>query len=227
MELKNVSVRYGNKTVYKNFSCTFPERAITCVMGASGCGKTTLLNVIAQTVPYEGEVLKKSASVGYIFQTPRLIPSYTVEQNIDFILRNVYRNKEERQKIIQKVLDEVGLGDAKKLFPSQLSGGMEQRVSVARAFAYPSEILLLDEPFKGLDISLKKKMTALLLHLLEENKKTVVLVTHDTEEAVLLADRILVLQEGTIKGDFSLSLPQSQRTPNSYPDIRESLYNLL
>ena len=226
MELKNITVRFDEKKVYDSFHIAFPENKITCILGASGCGKTTLLNVIAGTVPYTGEVVDKSKKIGFIFQNPTLFSHLTVEQNIQYVLKKDIKDKKIRKEKTEKVLREVELYDDRKKYPEELSGGMAQRVSLARAFAYESDLLLLDEPFKGMDISLKKKVIDLFIGLYEKRKNTAIMVTHDLDEAILLADKIVVLSTNCILYEKDLS-ERSQRSINDFPEIREEIYKIL
>ncbi len=224
MKLNNISVKYGDKTVYDNFSLEIPK-GITCILGASGCGKTTLLNVIARALPFSGKV--DAQSVSYIFQSPTLIPSMTVEKNVEYVLKEQIKDKKKRKKIVFDILDKVGLEKEKKNFPGELSGGMAQRVALARAFCYPSDCLLMDEPFKGLDVTLKKNILSLFLSLYRQNNRDVVFVTHDIDEAILLADNIFVLTNNAVLGTFNCNIPQEERTVTSLSDIKEQIYALL
>ncbi len=205
MKLTNITKKYGQQVVYDRFSCEIPEKKITCFLGGSGCGKTTLLNIIAGVCDYEGQVEKESDRIGYVFQKPLLIPTSTVFDNLSFVLKKVYPDKKKRNEIISETLEKVGLLAEKDKYPRQLSGGMAQRVSLSRAFAVPSELLLMDEPFKGLDLPLKRKMIDLFFKLYNRDAKTTVFVTHDVEEAVKIGDIIHVLEKGKIARTFSLS----------------------
>lgn len=194
IELKNVVKKYGDKTVYDNFSFAFEDGKITALLGESGAGKTTLLNIIAGLTDYDGEV-KKEGGVSFVFQTDRLIKNLTVFENLKLILRDM------EDKEIDDALSSVGLLSAKNLYPKELSAGMARRVAILRAFLYPSEILLMDEPFINLDVSLKFSLMETVKKMQLKTPKTVVFVTHDIKEAVSLADRVAVVMNGKIVFD--------------------------
>ena len=193
LELKNITKKFDDETIFENFNLSLETNKISCILGSSGSGKTTLLNIIANLTSFEGECLTNLKNISYIFQEPRLIDTMTVFDNMDFALCSIYPNKHQRYEIIEKFLSLVEMWESRKKYPKELSGGMAQRVSMARAFAYPSQILLMDEAFKGLDISLKNRLIKTFLKLWTEDKRTVVFVTHDIYEALHLADRIYLL----------------------------------
>ena len=203
MEMKNiifdgVSKQYGEISVYRDFSLEIGAGKNTCLLGPSGCGKTTLLNMLAGLVPYDGKIENIPARVSYIFQEERLLPNLTVKQNITFALG---KGADERR--IADVLAKVELSDREDAWPSELSGGQAQRVSIARAFAYPSELILMDEPFSSLDTALKIRLIDVFCNLWREERRTAVFVTHDAEEAYMLAHRAVVMKEGRIVADIS------------------------
>ncbi|MBR1746597.1 MAG: ATP-binding cassette domain-containing protein [Clostridia bacterium] len=226
MIVKDLTVRYGEKPVLLDFSIEIEERKITCILGPSGCGKTTLLNCIVGTVPYEGRIERKENRIGYVYQDPTLFPHLTVGKNIELVLKKRYRDKKERWDKVDRILKDVGLFAEKNAYPDTLSGGMAQRVSLARAFAYESDLLLLDEPFKGLDISLKKRLIDVFYDLYSKTEPTTVFVTHDVEEAIQLADTIIVL-DGTGKIVYRVSLDDAihSRDPIKYAPIRAAVYD--
>ena len=194
IEFKNVSKFYGENAVYKNFNFSLEEGAVTCILGESGSGKTTLLNMLAGLTPYLGEITPR-VKCSYVFQEPRLVPSLTVLGNLCLVCRDADR--------IRTMLAAVGLEGREGAYPRELSGGQAQRVSLARAFLYPSKVILMDEPFSSLDIALKVKMAALFLGLWRSEKRTAVFVTHDVDEAAMLANRVVVLKDGAVVADFS------------------------
>jgi len=178
MKIESLSVSYGDRTVFSDFSIDFPEDEITVILGPSGVGKTTLLNSLAV------------GSVSYVFQEPRLIPWHTVERNLSLVLPGDQRAARDRAR---EYLAKVGLGDRLRSFPDRLSGGERQRVSIARAFAYPAPLLLMDEPFQSQDPATKAQLIDLVRALRAEEHRTVIAVTHDLREAAALADRAVVL----------------------------------
>jgi len=160
----------------------FSDGLITAILGPSGCGKTTLLNHIAFHRP--------ETHAGYIFQEPRLLPWRTLEKNIALCLEGTAHERKDRAR---QYLAKVGLEKRASAFPASLSGGERQRVSIARAFSFPAPVLLMDEPFQSQDPALKTQLIAVVKALQEEEKRTVIFVTHDVREATALADRAIVL----------------------------------
>lgn len=193
IEFKNISKFYGENAVYKNFNFSLEEGAVTCILGESGSGKTTLLNMLAGLTRYQGEITPQ-VKCSYVFQEPRLVPSLTVYGNLGLVCRDGEK--------IRAMLSAVGLEGRERSYPRELSGGQAQRVSLARAFLYPSEVILMDEPFASLDIALKVKMAALFLDLWKRERRTAVFVTHDVDEAAMLANRVVVLKDGAVAADF-------------------------
>ncbi|MDE6667489.1 MAG: ABC transporter ATP-binding protein [Clostridia bacterium] len=186
IQIKNLTKRYGKLTVYENFSLELEEGKITCILGESGCGKTTLLNCIAGLTDCEGEISKVKCS--YIFQTPRLVPNLTVGGNLKLICKD--------ETAVDEALAKVRLTDKKNAYPVALSGGQAQRVSIARAFLYDGEVILMDEPFNSLDLKLKKEISELFLQIQNESRRTALFVTHDVDEALSLAHRIIAINGG-------------------------------
>lgn len=202
IELVNVSKKYANTPVYENFSLEIEEGKITCLLGASGCGKTTLLNMLAGLTPYEGRIGNVPERISYIFQEERLLPNLTVKQNVALVL-----GKNADGKKISEILEKVELSGKEDAYPAELSGGQAQRVSIARAFAYPSGLILMDEPFSSLDTALKIRLIDVFCRLWREEKRTAVFVTHDAEEAYMLAHRAVLLDEGKVVADISENDP--------------------
>lgn len=189
----HISKAYGERRVFEDFSLEIQEGEILCVLGASGTGKTTLLNIIAGLTAYEGEVENAPKSVGYIFQEPRLIPNLSVKENLRYVGG--------RDENIDEILQKIGLFDKCGESACRLSGGEKQRVSFARAFVTKKDAVLLDEPFSSLDTALKIRLMKVFQELWAETRTTAVFVTHDLEEACALAHRIVVLDEGKIVFD--------------------------
>ncbi len=186
IEIKNLTKNYGKNVVYQNFNLALEEGKITCILGESGSGKTTLLNCVAGLTDYSGEITKVKCS--YIFQTPRLVPNLTVCGNLKLICKD--------EKAVSAILEKVRLTDKKNVYPNALSGGQAQRVSIARAFLYESDVILMDEPFNSLDLRLKREICELFIQIQKESGRTALFVTHDVDEAVALSDRIIVLKDG-------------------------------
>ncbi|NYB75822.1 ABC transporter ATP-binding protein [Sedimentibacter hydroxybenzoicus DSM 7310] len=220
MEFINVSKKFNDLKVLNNFNIRFEKDKITCLFGPSGVGKTTIANIAANLTEIDnGEVkVTENAVYSFVFQEPRLLEWYSVYDNIDFVLKNVY-NSDKRVNIIKDYIDMVELKDFESYKPKELSGGMAQRVSLARAFAYPSNVLILDEPFKGLDMKLKREMISLFKKLWNESKRTVLFITHDVDEAVTLSDFIYILNEKPAKIIDYINILE-------YNDVSEVKYRL-
>ncbi len=193
------------------------ENDFITVLGPSGCGKSTLLRIVAGLDrPSEGRVLLDGAAVrgpgadrGMVFQSYTLFPWLTVAQNVAFGLRERGVPETRRQEVVEAYLERVGLADFANHYPKQLSGGMQQRTAIARALANDPKILLLDEPFGALDNQTRALMQELLLGIWERERKTVLFVTHDIEEAIFVASRVVVMtaRPGRIKADIPVDLP--------------------
>lgn len=225
--LEKISKTYKTKKqtvkVLSDVSVTVYEGEFVTIIGASGCGKSTLLRIIAGLdTDYEG-VLKIDNQVtrsisqnrGMVFQDHRLFPWMTVEENIAFGLSK--HSLEERKKIVRHYIEMIGLKGFEKAKPPELSGGMSQRVAIARALSVQPDILLFDEPFGALNAMTRIRMQQEVLNIREKEKTTMILVTHDIEEAVLLGDRVLVMSRnpGRIAKEIPVEL--------SYPRDRNSI----
>jgi len=208
----------------RDINLEIPEGEFVCLLGPSGCGKSTLLNAIAGfSLPTSGAVTANDLVVkapgpdrGMVFQEYALFPWMTVEQNIAFGLEIKGMAKAEIQPRVASLLGMLGLSDFKARFPKDLSGGMRQRVAIARVLALDSPIMLMDEPFGALDALTRRNLQDELLRIWSELKKTIIFVTHSIEEAIYLADRIIVMtyRPGTVKKDLLVELPR-ERDPSS------------
>ena len=211
----------------KGVSFTVADKEFCALLGHSGCGKTTLLNMMAGfEQPTEGELLLDGKAIGkpgwdrtMIFQDYALFPWLTVMDNISFGLEMKNERASERRRIVRDYIALVGLAGFERRYPHQLSGGMRQRVSIARALAVDPSVLLMDEPFAALDAQNRGLMQKEMVRIWEHARKTCVLVTHSIEEAVVLADRILVMTKrpGTIKAEVRVDLPRPR--PEDTPDV--------
>jgi NitT/TauT family transport system ATP-binding protein len=233
IEVRNVSLEYQveNRRVLavKDISFSVQASEFLCIVGPSGCGKTTILNILAGLLPpTSGEIRIGNAPVngrsqdrGVVFQDfAQLFPWRTGRQNVEFGLEMRGIDKAARQKIAMEFLRLVGLENFADVYPHQLSGGMQQRVAIARSLAYNPQVLLMDEPFAALDAMTREDMQRLLTDVWQKTKKTVVYITHNVAEAVFLGDKILVLNAhpGTVKAEIRLELPRP-RDPLSEPFI--------
>lgn len=197
--VKNLGISFSDKTIFKDFDIAFEENKINVILGPSGIGKTTLLNAIASMIPYTGDIEGADNGISYIFQKDRLIPSISVYKNLDMILQSICKDKQKRKNDIEKMLDLLEIKDIMNSLPTKLSGGQLQRVAMARAFLYPSSVLLLDEPFKALDTALKSRIIKELIRLNSENPRTVIFVTHAIDECLLCAQKYYVFGGSPVK----------------------------
>ena len=195
IKLVDVTKKYDDLILLQDFNISFEKNKITCLFGPSGVGKTTIANIVAGIVPVDRGFVDgiDNSLFSYVFQEPRLLKWYNVYENIDFVLKDVYE-PEKRVDTINSYLKMVELSQYKNYKIDALSGGMAQRVSLARAFAYPSHILIMDEPFKGLDIKLKNEMSSLFIKMWSLSQRTVIFITHDVEEAINLSHVIYTLK---------------------------------
>ncbi|MDA8496576.1 taurine ABC transporter ATP-binding subunit [Citrobacter sp. Igbk 17] len=204
LQISHLAASYGGKPVLDDINLTLDSGELLVVLGSSGCGKTTLLNLIAGFVPYQhGSITLSGQKVegpgaerGVVFQNEGLLPWRNVQDNVAFGLQLAGVEKVQRQRIAQEMLQKVGLDGAGKRFIWQLSGGQRQRVGIARALAANPQLLLLDEPFGALDAFTREQMQTLLLKLWHETGKQVLLITHDIEEAVFMATELVLLSSG-------------------------------
>ncbi|HAT84458.1 MAG TPA: ABC transporter [Clostridiales bacterium] len=229
--IKNFSCSYEQKTIFQNFDITFEQGKINVVLGGSGVGKTTLLNAMASLKSYEGSIEGCEGGVSYIFQNDRLIPSISVYKNLDLILKAVVKDKRVRKEMIESTAEALEISDVLKSLPSEISGGQAQRASMARAFLYPSDVLLLDEPFKALDTSLKARLINKFVALQRQSKKTVVFVTHAIDECLLCADNYFVFAanpvEVVLKGSILSEKQERKLTDKNLEDTRNQLLKAL
>jgi len=207
-----------------------------CIVGPSGCGKSTLLNIVAGFIPptagqvtVEGKlVTRPDARRIFVFQENGVFPWLTVAQNVGFGLQR--REPTERDRIVHHYIEMVGLTGFERAFPRELSGGMRQRVEIARALAAQPSIIYMDEPFGALDYLTRLKMRADLIRIWQEERKTILFVTHDIEEAVQLADRVLVMtrRPATIKEEIRIDLPRPRDIDSpDYLRVRDRIFDAM
>lgn len=228
VEVHNVSKVFkgagGDVVALKNINLDIPAGQFVCLLGPSGCGKSTLLNAIggfslASTgdVKVDGKLITEPGpDRGMVFQEYALFPWMTVAENITFGLRIKKTDPTQIQKTLDALLKTLKLTEFRDRFPKDLSGGMRQRVAIARVLALDPPIMLMDEPFGALDALTRRSLQDELLKIWEESKKTVIFVTHSMEESIYLADRIVVMtyRPGTIKKDLMVTIPHP-RDPSS------------
>ncbi len=185
MEIKNLSKSFGEKIVFDNLSLDIPDNKTTFIMGESGCGKTTLLRILAGLdKDFSGEISKESDFISCVFQEPRLFDSITVRQNLEIVQKGASLSAYE-------ILALIELDGEENNYPNSLSGGMKMRLSLARALYYNADIFLMDEPFSALDENMKNRLVPRVFELLRG--KTVIIISHDCDEAKKYADNIINL----------------------------------
>lgn len=242
IEIENVFQSFGDGAgsppVLENINLDIKQGELVCLLGPSGCGKSTLLNIVAGfikaeegSVRIEGEVVTAPAiNRLVIFQDYGLLPWRTVGQNVALGLEVKKVTRAEQNIMITKYLKMVGLEDARDKFPHQLSGGMQQRAAIARALAVQPEILLMDEPFGALDAITRMKLQEDILTLCRETGTTILFVTHDIEEAVYLADRIVILSAnpGKIHAVLDVEMPHlRERTSDDFVLMRDRVFKAI
>lgn len=239
LEFSNIRKSFGDSVSVEADSLIIEPGSLTVLLGRSGCGKTTLLNLAAGldfpdqgSVSYDHQVLQGPApSTALIFQTHNLFPWMTAEENVAFPLRNQGMAKTEALKHAKHYLEQVGLESFAKHKPSQLSGGMRQRIALARTIATKPRLLLLDEPFSALDMQTRRMMQRYLLHVWHDSGVTILMITHDLHEALMLADRIALMASspnGHIAEimDIDLDRPRNPEDP-SFRSIQRQLDRFL
>ena len=243
VEVRHVAKVYpGDTQALRDIDLRFPRGQLTTLLGPSGCGKTTLLKIIAGLIPAtNGRVLVNGTEISgpgperaFVFQDFALLPWATTLRNAAFGLELRGMAKAEREEIARQHLREVGLGGFEDRYPHELSGGMRQRVGLARALAVDADVLLMDEPFSAVDEQTRRKFQEDLLRLVAVEKKTFIFVTHSIEEAVYVSDRVVLLSRrpGTVWREIETSRgsqgdPDEIRRSRRYLDLVDEIWQLL
>jgi NitT/TauT family transport system ATP-binding protein len=228
--LKQFPSMNGMVTALHDFTLEIEDGEFVCIVGPSGCGKSTFLRILAGLVPHtSGQIEIVSSGTdkplnNVVFQEYAIFPWKTVIDNVAFGLQMRGYSKKDRYAIAMDWLERVGLRKFANYYPSQISGGMKQRVSIARALANDPEVLLMDEPLGALDAQTRAILQEELVRIWEENQKTVVYITHSIDEAILLGSRVVIMtaQPGTIKDEFAVDLPRPRTIETtSLPEFAE------
>jgi ABC-type nitrate/sulfonate/bicarbonate transport system, ATPase component len=237
--IKNLTKTFSDKlTALADVNLTIKNEEFVCILGQSGCGKSTLLEIIAGLqAPTSGSILLDDASVtgpsrdiGVVFQDSSLYPWRTVRENIELGLEIKGMKSAQRKELVDKYIKRVNLSGFESKYPHQLSGGMRQRVGLARTLANNPKVLLMDEPFGAVDHLTRLQLQSEVIDLWEKDKKTVVFITHDVSEAVYLGDRVIVFTQrpGRVKKIFDLPWKrQRNRNDSVILDIEERIYRAL
>ncbi len=207
--------KFGSHTVLHQLDLAIADQEFVCILGPSGSGKSTLLNILSGLeTGYTGTVKLGAQRIGYLFQEPRLLPWLTAEKNVDFALDGCAVPPARRPQLKDHYFELAGLANFRNYYPHQLSGGMRQRVALVRSLCVEPAILLMDEPFGGLDELTARRLRIDLLRIWREKRKTIVFVTHNAYEASYLADRVLVMAQGRIRDEIAVTVPR----PRDYDD---------
>lgn len=226
LQLEKVSRSFGAVEVLRDLSLSIARGEFVAVVGPSGCGKTTLLNLLSGYDHPSSGSIKRDGRVRMVYQQDGLFPWLTVAENIALGLRDL-KAKAEQERQTNELLRLIQLEGFERHYPHQLSGGMRQRVEMARALAGESDILLLDEPFSALDYLTRLRLRQELARLLDERPRTVVLVTHDIEEAAQLADRVIVLGERPAQIRYELGIATPRPRDATHPEVVSAMHRIL
>lgn len=234
LQVNNLWLKRGSHQIFSDFSIVFEAGKVTALLAASGSGKTSLLDCIAGLLQPDGGSIRGVGPVSYLFQEPRLLPWYSLKKNVMLPIESRFGKEAASQRSLG-FLEAVELGEKADSLPGHCSGGQRQRCAIARAFAFPSTILLMDEAFQAQDIKLKLHLMELTERLLEQEKRTALLVTHDVSEALALAHNVVVLAGSPLQvvGEFegalkNLAMSQRYIRPEaSLTRSREEILKLL
>lgn len=227
LKIENLTKDFENLSVIENLNLEIKRNEIVAIIGPSGCGKSTLLNIISGiSKKYEGKIHTSKPTIGYVFQDDRLLPWMNVFENVKVV--NDYAKEED----ILKIIKDVGLDGFERSYPDTLSGGMRQRCAIARGFNYDCDLLLMDEPFKSLDYNLRIEMLNTLISIWKKSKKSILFITHEIDEALTVANRIIVLKKRptTIQKQIILdkdSIGARDINDDRYIEYRKEIIDLL
>jgi NitT/TauT family transport system ATP-binding protein/sulfonate transport system ATP-binding protein len=226
--------RKNDLKVLEDINLEVNENEFVCIVGPSGCGKSTLLRIMSglekatkgRVLYHNKTLIEPIKEIGMVFQNYSLMPWLNVENNIALGLKFKKISKNEQQEIVDEYLQIIGLNDFRKSYPHQLSGGMQQRVAIARTLANDPDIVLMDEPFGALDAYTRIQLQRELLRIWEHQKKTIIFVTHSVDEAIYLADRIILMskQGGAFHSDIRVDIPRERERSNiKYAELNQAL----
>jgi sulfonate transport system ATP-binding protein len=236
--VKDLTKKFGDLVVLDNINFTVKEGEFLCIVGPTGCGKTTFLNLLSKLdLPTKGNILVNGGeadpvkhNISFVFQESSCMPWRTVKENVAYGMEVKKVPRQEMERRLEKILKLIGLDSCTDLYPNQISSSMEQRVAVARAFAVNPDLLLMDEPYGQLDVQLRFYLEDELIRIWQEFKNTVIFVTHNIEEAVYMAERILILSNKptTVKEEVIVDLPRPRKyTDPQFVAIRKRVTELI
>ena len=238
IEVKDLTKRFGDLLVLDKINFSVAEGEFLSIVGPTGCGKTTFLNLLSTLMPstdgnifIDGEVADPTKhNLAFVFQEPTCLPWRTVRENVAFGMEVKDVPEAEKKERLDRIMEMVGLSDCADLYPNQVSASMIQRIAVARAFSVDPDLLLMDEPYGQLDVKLRYYLEDELVNLQQKLKSTVVFVTHNIEEAVYVADRILVLSNKptNVRAEVKVDLPRPRKPMDpKFVEIREHVTELI
>jgi sulfonate transport system ATP-binding protein len=238
IEVKNLTKKFGDLLVLDNINFNIEKGEFVAIVGPTGCGKTTFLNTLSKLMPAtDGHILiegeeadPKKHNISFVFQEPTCMPWRTVRQNVAYGMEVKGFPKEKLEERLEYILELVGLKSTADLYPNQVSASMEQRIAIARAFAVNPDLLLLDEPYGQLDVKLRFYLEDELIRLWQKLNSTVLFVTHNIEEAVYVAERILVLDNKPtkVKAEINVDLPRPRDFMDpKFIEIRKQVTELI
>ncbi len=238
IRVNNLTKRFGDLTVLDSINFTIKKGEFLAIVGPTGCGKTTFLNCLSKLMPTtEGDILidgevanPKKHNIAYVFQEPTCLPWRTVRENVAYGMEVKGVPKAEREKRAAEIMNLVGLGSCADLYPNQVSASMMQRIAVSRAFAVNPDLLLMDEPYGQLDVKLRFYLEDELVNLWQKLNSTILFVTHNIEEAVYVAERILVLtnKPTTVKEEIVVDIPRPRKLVDPhFIELRRKVTDLI
>jgi NitT/TauT family transport system ATP-binding protein len=238
VQVNNLTKCFGDLTVLKDISFNVKKGEFVCIVGPTGCGKTTFLNLLTKLIePTSGEILidgepadPQKHNLAFVFQEPSALPWLTAEQNIRFGLEIKKQNKDYIELQVNRIISLLGLEKFRKAYPHEMSVSMEQRVVIGRAFAMNPDLLLMDEPYGQMDIKVRYFLEDEVVKLWKETGSTVLFITHNLEEAVYLAERVLVLspKPATVKTEFKVDLPRPRNFADpKFIEIRKEITDMI
>jgi len=231
--LKNVSKSFDDMEILKDINIEVNKGELVSILGPSGSGKSTIFNILTNIIKSDNGLVKVDGKLSYMYQKDMMVPWKKVIDNIGIPLIFKGKSKKESREEVKKHIEEFGLGGFEYKYPSQLSGGMKQRANFLKTYLTANDIMLLDEPFGALDSMTRRKMQRWLLDLTKEMNSTILFITHDIEEAILLSNRIYIISEkpAVIKGEIKVNLPKERDedivTSEEFIKIKKDIINLM